>query len=172
VLFATSEGYGSPNQYCHPYQYGPCSRCALTPRSSPLKETFIPPFASRMACGARLGSRKICIALACGGLAGTASGERRADPAPRVTGPQPAVAPVPRRPTSTLTGSRSRQSGPPSDDVNRKARAGVVQELYGGPNGIRTAGSNLWSQGSQGIADAAAVRDQFGCTVSRRLQPR
>ena len=55
--------------------------------------------------------------------------------------------------------------GVPGEDVSPSADVGVVQVLYGGGAGLSSAGSQLWSQNSSGVADSSEAGDQFGAAV-------
>ena len=56
--------------------------------------------------------------------------------------------------------------GAPGEDVGAVADAGVVHVLPGTATGVSATGSQLWSQNSAGIADAAEPGDGFGSTLS------
>lgn len=56
--------------------------------------------------------------------------------------------------------------GTPMATVDGQANAGQVNVLYGSANGLTTTGSQLWTQNSPGVADAAEGNDYFGSTLA------
>jgi hypothetical protein len=56
--------------------------------------------------------------------------------------------------------------GVAAEDVGALANAGVVQVIRGSAAGLTSAGSQLWSQDSAGIADAAEAGDRFGASLA------
>ena len=52
--------------------------------------------------------------------------------------------------------------GVPGESVGSLIGAGAVHVLYGSANGVTATGSQLWTQNSTGIADAAELSDGFG----------
>jgi hypothetical protein len=56
--------------------------------------------------------------------------------------------------------------GIPFEDVGRKANAGALNVIYGSAGGLTSAGSQLWTQDSPGIANVAEGRDEFGFALA------
>lgn len=57
--------------------------------------------------------------------------------------------------------------GADSENVDGKNETGAVHVLYGSSNkGLRSTGSQFWTQNSEGIADACEARDRFGASLS------
>lgn len=54
----------------------------------------------------------------------------------------------------------------PFDSVGTVAAAGVVNVIYGSASGLTAAGSQVWSQNSPGIRDAAEPDDHFGDSLA------
>ena len=66
------------------------------------------------------------------------------------------------------TAHRDLVIGVPSEDVTtdtRKVDAGAVIAIYGSANRLTATGSQLWSQASPGILDAADSDDRFGASL-------
>ncbi|HEX8105096.1 MAG TPA: hypothetical protein VF533_20920, partial [Solirubrobacteraceae bacterium] len=57
--------------------------------------------------------------------------------------------------------------GAPDDDAGAIRDSGAVHVLAGGANGVTADGSQLWTQNSTGIADAAEAGDRFGASLGR-----
>jgi FG-GAP repeat protein len=55
--------------------------------------------------------------------------------------------------------------GVPNEDVGTISDAGAVAILYGSASGLTSAGDQLWTQDSAGIADAAEGGDHFGSVL-------
>jgi hypothetical protein len=55
--------------------------------------------------------------------------------------------------------------GVPNETIGNAERAGAVHVLLGGPNGLRTVGSQYWHQDSTLIKDVAEAGDRFGWTL-------
>jgi hypothetical protein len=55
--------------------------------------------------------------------------------------------------------------GVPFEDIVARANAGAVNVIYGSATRLRSAGNQLWSQDSSGIANTAEARDEFGFAV-------
>ena len=53
-----------------------------------------------------------------------------------------------------------------SESIGKAEFAGAVSVLYGSPAGLTTAGNQLWSQSSPGIAGRAEQPDQFGWSLA------
>jgi hypothetical protein len=56
--------------------------------------------------------------------------------------------------------------GIPAESIGTNTGAGAVDVLYGSASGVTSAGSQLWSQNSTGISDAAEAGDSFGSAVA------
>ena len=56
--------------------------------------------------------------------------------------------------------------GLPDQKVSRKAGAGAVDVLYGGPDGLSAAGAQLWHQASPGVPEAPEPLDSFGTALA------
>lgn len=56
--------------------------------------------------------------------------------------------------------------GAPGEDLVGGIDAGVVNVLYGSPNGLTSAGDQLWSQDSAGIVETAEPGDRFGASLA------
>ena len=56
--------------------------------------------------------------------------------------------------------------GVPGEDAGAIADSGVVHVLYGTAGGLTSAGSQLWSQNSAGIADSPEAGDGFGASLA------
>ena len=56
--------------------------------------------------------------------------------------------------------------GAPGEDVGSVVDAGAVNVIYGSASGLVSAGTQLWSQSSTGIADAAETGDRFGTALA------
>ncbi len=56
--------------------------------------------------------------------------------------------------------------GAPGESVSSMPGAGVVQVLYGGPNGVTTAGQQVIAQGVNGMRGTAETGDRFGQTLA------
>ena len=56
--------------------------------------------------------------------------------------------------------------GVPGENLAGADNAGMVHAIYGGSSGLRAVGSQLWSQNSPGIADAAETGDRFGAALA------
>ncbi|HWB20539.1 MAG TPA: hypothetical protein VG711_09585 [Phycisphaerales bacterium] len=48
------------------------------------------------------------------------------------------------------------------EDVNGQDMAGMVYVLYGSSSGLKTAGSQQWTQDSDGVKDSSEAEDEFG----------
>jgi hypothetical protein len=56
--------------------------------------------------------------------------------------------------------------GVPFEDIVARANAGAVNVIYGSATRLRSAGNQLWSQDSPGIANTAEARDEFGFALA------
>ena len=56
--------------------------------------------------------------------------------------------------------------GVPDEDVGSVVNAGAVNVLYGSGSGVSSAGNQLWSQNSAGIADTSETGDRFGAALA------
>jgi disulfide bond formation protein DsbB len=56
--------------------------------------------------------------------------------------------------------------GAPGESIGTTTGAGAVEILYGSASGVTSAGNQLWSQNSAGIADAAEAGDSFGAALT------
>ncbi|MFH1086188.1 MAG: FG-GAP repeat protein, partial [Chloroflexota bacterium] len=56
--------------------------------------------------------------------------------------------------------------GVPSEDLGAVRDAGVVHILFGSPTGLTAIDSQLWSQDSPGVEDAAEADDHFGAALA------
>jgi hypothetical protein len=57
-------------------------------------------------------------------------------------------------------------AGVPGESIGTKAAAGAVNVIYGSSSGLTSAGNQLWSQDSPGIANASEANDFFGATLA------
>ena len=57
--------------------------------------------------------------------------------------------------------------GVPDESVGTVRGAGVVQRIPGASSGLATAGNELWSQASSGVADTPETGDGFGAALGR-----
>lgn len=55
--------------------------------------------------------------------------------------------------------------GADSENIDGVKEAGAVHVLYGGNNGLRSAGSQFWTQNSTGVGDQCEAEDRFGSTL-------
>lgn len=56
--------------------------------------------------------------------------------------------------------------GNPAENVNGAPHAGAVTVLYGSPSGLSPAGSQVWSQDSNGVPGIAQANDAFGTSLA------
>ncbi len=56
--------------------------------------------------------------------------------------------------------------GVPFEAIGAAGEAGAVNLFYGAPGGLRTVGSQLWSQDVAGVADSSEAMDHFGLSLA------
>ncbi|MFH1086086.1 MAG: FG-GAP repeat protein, partial [Chloroflexota bacterium] len=56
--------------------------------------------------------------------------------------------------------------GVPNEDLGAVRDAGVVHIVFGSPAGLTSVGSQLWSQDSPGVEDAAEADERFGAALA------
>jgi len=56
--------------------------------------------------------------------------------------------------------------GVPGESSKEKSSIGKVNVLFGGPAGVTSAGSELWSQASKGVGSRPQARDRFGAALA------
>jgi type VII secretion-associated serine protease mycosin len=56
--------------------------------------------------------------------------------------------------------------GAPTEDLSSKTDAGAVHVMYGSATGVKTSGSQWWTQDTANVPDTAEVGDQFGAVIA------
>jgi len=64
------------------------------------------------------------------------------------------------------TGQADLVVGVPREDASGAVDTGVVHVLYGSPTGVTSDGSQLWYQGTEGVAGAPEDGDEFGTSLA------